>query len=231
MARRELGIAFGVGTLTGALLWGMAACSVGHSGEAPVAEMGDGAATTDGTIESSTVDHFVRNDVANDRTPPPDAPSADAHEAGPPCAGVICNGKCTDATDCSSCTGAPLLCASQGTCLSACAKCADEQSNPLPIECYACDSNHQNPVGTCEPADSGSYCLSGDYFASGGANVYHCGCDGDAGSCPGASQICVPLGVGSFCVTCGEPVQGDAASGAVCKGGGTCSPDTHSCAP
>jgi hypothetical protein len=229
MARRELGIAFGGGMLTVALLWQLAACSIGQSGEAPVSENGGDAG--DATVDTSTADQFVRDASTGDGNLQSDARATnDAHEAGPPCAGVICNGKCVAEADCSSCPGSPLLCKAQRTCLSTCAQCADDQNSEFPIECFACDSNHVNPIGTCGSADPSAYCLSGDYFAAGGTKVYHCACDGDAGSCPGTSQVCVPIGTASLCVTCGEPVPNGSA-GVACKGGGACSPDTHTCAP
>ncbi len=232
MACREFGIASGVGALTAALLWGLAACSVGQSGEQSVSEAGgDDASSVDATMETSTVDRFVRDALVGDGRPTMDAhASADAHEGGAACAGVICNGQCTTDVDCSSCAGSPLLCGSQRTCLSACAQCTDDQNNQFPIECFACDAQHQHPLGTCESSDPGSYCLNGNYFAAGGTSVYHCSCDGDAGSCPGASQICVASGATNICLTCGEPVPGSSA-GLLCKGGGTCDPDTRACAP
>lgn len=93
----------------------------------------------------------------------------------------------------------------------------------MPIECFACDGNHQNPIGTCQPADAGSYCLNGDYVGQyKGGPGYQCGCN-DVGSCPGATQVCVPLGNvdAGFCLTCGEATVGQI-QGAPCKDGGTC---------
>jgi hypothetical protein len=230
MDRRQLTIVFGICALTAMLLWGLAACSVGKSGEAPAAE-GDAASLEDVTVDTLTGDHFTRDSVAADTTPASDAPSgADGQEGGPTaCAGVICNGKCVASNDCTSCVGAPLLCASQRVCLSGCAQCSDGPDSQFPIECFACDSQHANPTGTCEPADASSYCLSGNYFGAAGMNAtYHCSCDGDAGSCPGATQICVPIGATSLCVTCGEPVP-NGSEGAACKGGGVCSPSAYAC--
>ena len=145
-------------------------------------------------------------------------------EAG--CPGVTCNGVCTTARDCRSCAGAPLFCGSTGQCVAGCEGCMDRGGTALPIECYACDSNAQNPIGSCQYNDAGSYCLSGNYqgeYADGGTG-FQCACaDADVASCPGATQVCVPLGFAghSFCLTCGEatigPIQGQP-----CRDGGTC---------
>lgn len=95
----------------------------------------------------------------------------------------------------------------------------------MPIECFACDINHANPIGSCQYDDAGSYCLSSDYAGQyGGQTGYLCTCaDGGVSSCPGATQVCLPLGnVGqSFCLTCGEATVG-AIQGAPCQGGGAC---------
>lgn len=152
-------------------------------------------------------------------------------EAG--CAGVTCNGVCTTAPDCRSCTGAPLLCSSTGECVAGCRGCVDRGGTAVPIECFACDSNGRNPIGTCQYKDAGSYCLSGNYVGeySDGGLGFQCDCvDADVSSCPGASQVCVPLGVAgrSFCLTCGEstigPIQGQP-----CKDGGTCQEGLAQC--
>src|SRR5207302_9310686 len=69
---------------------------------------------------------------------------------GGPCFGVVCNGAClVDASSCTSCDGGPLLCASTHACGAACGACPDR-----PIQCFDCDSNRKNPVGTCEPDDA-----------------------------------------------------------------------------
>jgi hypothetical protein len=100
----------------------------------------------------------------------------------------------------------------------------------MPIECFACDSNHQNPIGGCAYHDAGSYCLSGNYLGQyQGGPGYQCACN-DAGACPGATQVCVPLGnyKSDFCLTCGEttlaPIDGHP-----CMGGGTCQASAAVC--
>ena len=149
------------------------------------------------------------------------ADSADANAVETSCTGPTCNGVCLAATDCRTCSGAPLLCG--GRCVASCQGCADSNDAAMPIGCFACDTSHQNPIGTCQYSDAGAYCLSGNYLGhyQGGAG-YQCECSGVA-SCPGATQVCLPLGNvdASFCLTCGEPTIGPI-QGSPCKGGGAC---------
>jgi hypothetical protein len=154
-----------------------------------------------------------------------DGPPVDG--TGPPpdagCPGLWCNGQCTSAADCRGCSGAPILCRATGTCGADCVSCGD------PVECFVCDINHQNPLGTCEPNDPGSYCLSDNYagvYLDGGQG-YHCGC-GTTPDCPGGDQVCLynVTAATNTCFTCGEaqvPTQG-----AMCKSGGHCNvPKAH----
>lgn len=154
-----------------------------------------------------------------------------APDAGPPpCDGLVCNGQCLHTTDCSTCSGAQLLCAAAKTCVEDCAFCQGDGNIVLPIECYACDSAHANPIGTCESVES-SYCLGGDYFGGPSGTGYHCGCpSGSANDCPGASQVCFNLNGQNLCATCGEPIPLSASGGVSCKTQGTsCNASTHSC--
>jgi hypothetical protein len=184
------------------------ACSVERNGTGEVAEAG--------AQEAAVAD--APADVAADRM-----------ETGP-CTGVVCNGQCLGATDCRSCTAAPLLCPSTGACVPQCAACRDSQGTPRPIECFACNSNLQSPIGTCEYDDAGSYCLNGDYLGHyDGDAGYQCGCS-DVSSCPGATQVCVPLGNrdASFCLTCGEITLAQI-QGQPCKDGGMCQASSATC--
>jgi hypothetical protein len=218
----QRGYVLAVAMVTAASLAGVGACSVGVSGQGPsVVDAGADAATLDSSVilDSGLPDVGVATRDA-------------AGDAGVPCTGVLCNGHCLEANDCSSCTGAPLLCASSHpACVNSCSGCSDTSDQALPIECYACDVQHENPIGTCASASGSAYCLSGNYFGSyeGGAG-YHCGCpSGDAGECPGSSQVCTTIGSAALCVTCGEPVPTDV-TGAPCKvGNTTCNAATHSC--
>jgi hypothetical protein len=211
----------------------VAACSVGVSGEAPADLVADAGA--DVTIDSPTqtdagTDAAPDTGSGNDSaTPMPDASVADASVECD--AGLLCHGQCLGATDCSSCSGATLLCAATRTCASSCDACRDTNDKPLPTECYSCDSNYKNPIGQCAPADATSYCLSGSYFGSyGGGAGYHCSCpSGDAADCPGSTQVCATIGAAKLCVTCGEPTP-MSLSGVACKTSGTsCNPDALTC--
>jgi hypothetical protein len=217
------GSALGLGTL--------GACGSQKNGPAAApdggtADAGDGA-SGEGAVERGPADASDGGPGADAKTEAAaetgaDAPTEAAVEASS-CTGVMCAGQCLQAADCRSCTGAPLLCGATGTCVAACASCQDAHDAALPIDCFACDSNHQNPIGTCQPADAGSYCLSGDYLGQyQGGPGYQCGC-GTADSCPGATQVCVPLGNrgAAFCLTCGESTVGQI-QGQPCKDGGTC---------
>jgi hypothetical protein len=93
----------------------------------------------------------------------------------------------------------------------------------MPIECFACDENRQNPVGTCSYDDPATYCLNGNYGAAGPQRAFRCLCgDGGANDCPGQTQVCAPSpgGVGD-CITCGEIFVTDP-TGLACKDGKTC---------
>jgi hypothetical protein len=149
-------------------------------------------------------------------------------DAGPCDGGLVCNGVCVaGATDCTACSGAPLLCAASGTCGTDCASCPGAS-----IQCFNCDSSRGDPVGTCQPINSSGYCLDeNDYPASPSINYgYHCACpSNDAGDCPGATQTCADLGgifdPGNVCKTCGEA----STDGVACKGGGVCNAATFTC--
>jgi hypothetical protein len=221
-----------LGTLVAVSVTTAVACSVSISGSETAADAGNDAMGSDAASpEANPPD--VRNDTELGDVVLPDASDAGDGSADAACTGVTCNGQCTSASDCSGCSGATLLCAPQHACVSACGACRDSADASMPIECFACDAKHQNPIGTCAPDDAGTYCLNGGYFGSyhGGAG-YHCGCAaGDAGAetCPGASQVCATINNAPICVTCGEPVPTDI-TGMACKAPGTtCNPSAHAC--
>jgi hypothetical protein len=142
--------------------------------------------------------------------------------------GLACNGACIDASDCTGCSGAPLLCAALNGCTSDCSGCAAAGGSAMPIGCVACDESHENPFGTCQPNDPTAYCLGGDYTNAGPAGTagYHCSCS-SAGDCPASNQVCAPTPGGvSLCFSCGEPFS---TSGQPCKGGGSCDPASAAC--
>jgi hypothetical protein len=210
-------------------------------------------------IDGSTVDAIQPDGAAPDARPPADAttdtgasdvasPPGDATTEGgdasqdaggpdspldsapPPCDGLVCNGACLHANDCSACTGATLLCGPTNTCVQQCGSCRDTADAGLPIECFACDSAHAHPIGTCESADS-AYCLGGDYFSGPAGTGYHCGCPtGNASDCPGMEQVCFNVNGQNLCATCGEPIPLSASGGTSCKAQGTsCVSASHTC--
>jgi hypothetical protein len=212
MRLRAVACASGLGGLLA--LAALQACGLGVNG---TDELAPDAASKDGTVE----DVVVRDggDARSD-TGAPDG-----------CSGVTCNGQCMAAPDCQSCPGATLLCGPTKTCMADCAACRDSMNAGLPIQCFACDQNHRNPLGTCQYDDAGAYCLNGFYGGQyvGGADGFRCACDD--GGCPGMTQVCAPLGTfdaGSFCLTCGETTAATI-DGQPCTGGGTCHADQHKC--
>jgi hypothetical protein len=166
--------------------------------------------------------------------PEPEAGAADASDGGPidaACAGVFCNGVCLPDNDCRACPGLPLLCAATKTCGATCSACVEANDAASPIGCFACDSTGLNPLGTCQPDEPTTYCLSGDYFKAyiDGSPGFHCACaDGDAAACPGTNQVCVLAGSQPQCISCGELTTAET-DGAVCGNGMSCSPGDHRC--
>jgi hypothetical protein len=242
-------------TVWGSAILALGACSVDVSGkksaDASVAEtdagLSDASTAADGDAattnlesdaspdrESGVAEAGENNDASSpsDDASPPSGDASASNEAGPPadagCQGVICGGSCLNVPDCSSCPQAPILCGSQ--CVSGCGACADGQGIGKPIECFACDANHANPVGSCQYFDAGSYCLNGDYTAAyHGGNGYRCACK-TLNDCPGPTQICAALGNvgGSFCLSCGE-TSIQSTQGLACKLGGTCHASRAQC--
>jgi hypothetical protein len=222
-----------LGALVTAGLMTAAACSVGVSGSAPESsDGGDDATASEAGLPSDAGPADARADTGVDsgRLKDSGTDSGDgAADAG--CPGVICNGQCTTADDCAGCSGAPLLCAPKHACVSSCGTCGDSADASLPIECFACDTTHQNPIGTCNPDAPTTYCLAGTYFGTyhGGAG-YRCACaDGEAGACPGANQVCTTLGSLELCAACGE-ILPTSIAGLSCKQSGTtCNPTDNAC--
>ncbi|MCC6747605.1 MAG: hypothetical protein IT371_08110 [Deltaproteobacteria bacterium] len=143
-----------------------------------------------------------------------------------------CNGTCVRATNCSSCSGAPLYCRFKNECVSACTTCWTPTTGQLPIECFACRAGARSTMpalGSCEAYSFAGYCLSGDYTQAypGGTGMY-CDCSGTQVSrCPGSQHVCRKASGTDYCITCGE--AGMNTHGLPCKGGGTC--DTASSPP
>jgi len=224
----RLGVVFaGVCFLCTALGLGMlSSCSSQKGGAAPAQDAGPTDAASDRAVDAgppdASGDGAVDADTGVADAVAQDAPLDTGAEASP-CTGVICNGQCLPATDCHACSGAPLLCAPTHTCGTSCAGCQDTNGAAMPIDCFACDMNRKNPLGSCGYDDAGAYCLSGDYLGQyGGGDGFQCTCNTVA-DCPGSTQTCVPLGnLGDkFCLTCGEATIGTI-QGLPCKDGGAC---------
>lgn len=137
---------------------------------------------------------------------------------------VLCGAACVTAVDCEGCKDARLFCAGTRTCVTSCQGCVDPRGAPTPIECFACDRNQANAIGTCQPAGASTFCLNGDYSTAyrGDAGT-HCDCSGnDVSNCPGAQQVCVHVNSTDWCITCGEQSAPSVLQGLSCKGGGAC---------
>jgi hypothetical protein len=208
-----IGIAFALG-----------GCGLDRSGVG-AGDRADATATDAEPVEDATADSDIDVNESDGATPIADAAedgAGDAHDAAidatdsavSPCAsGVVCNGTCTAASTCSGCPGAPLFCAPTRTCMAACATCAEPGGVARPIECFACDAQRANPVGTCEPNDPNVYCLNDLY-----GTAFHCGC-APGGACLSPSQVCTDVGFGvPACRTCGEKLS----DGLACTDGKTC---------
>lgn len=197
--------------MTGAASAGLA-CGALLFGEAPSTE--DAGAPADAASDGPADDGSTIVQVAPDGGALGDAASDGGRPCGPD--GVLCQGHCVRASDCTLCAAAPLLCRSTGACVASCGSCAGS-----PVECFACDLAQKNPRGTCEPVDASAFCLSGDYSKAVAGGGEHCDCSNtNVVNCPGAQQVCLPAGQTDWCVTCGE--TGLQTDGKPCKGGGFC---------
>ena len=205
------------------------ACSLQAGGTQPMPDSSVTDAETDADLDAGdAAGQDAGVEAGQDASANADAGPRDAGPPDAACSGVRCDSQCLDAGDCQSCSGAPLLCGS--TCVSSCSSCHDSQGVATPIQCFACDSNHANPIGTCQHDNPGSYCLSGDYSGQyRGGFGYRCSCN-TVSACPGSTQACVPLGSSNagFCLTCGEATVGSM-QGLPCKGGGACQPAQAAC--
>ncbi len=205
-----------------------AACGLELSGTLVAGESDGGALDASMGLDAAA-DAIVGSDAA-----PPDAYADAAIDAAvdaieepeaappPPCDGLRCGTGCLVATtSCVSCDAGALLCSSSSSCVGDCTACATG-----PIECYACDQNRQNPVGSCQPDNPSGYCLNGIY---GGDNL-HCSCT-TAADCPSPDEVCIPHDPGSIiypgngCYTCGEKDSSHDTSGQTCGTGHACNTD------
>jgi len=161
--------------------------------QGPDAPTAEAAPPTDAAETGTLADAPPETSLVDSPAPPP-------VDAG--CKGLVCNGTCTAASTCAECGGAALLCPGTSTCTSDCTACPGS-----PIQCFACDMNRVNPIGTCQPDDGMAYCLNTNYAgAYAGGQGYHCAC-ALATDCPAETEVCISVGgaPGAFgCFTCGE---------------------------
>jgi len=192
------------------------------------------ASTGDAGVDAgpdATLPDAPRSDAPRSDAPRSDSDAAPLDSTGPlehpsGCQAdeVLCSGICQKGDDCTGCTAASLLCRATRACVKSCATCLTASDKLAPIECFACDSKQNDPIGTCEVNSASSFCLDGDYStAHNGAKGEHCDCsDTLVKNCLSDHQVCVPAGSTDWCVTCGE--AGLSTKGLACKGGGKCDP-------
>jgi hypothetical protein len=155
----------------------------------------------EGSVDSGTGDVTLM-----DTNPPPEETGPDEGadampdvvvDAGADCSATsfTCNGACVDT--CEGCAAGPALCPTTRACGN-CNGCTG-----FDIECFTC-------------GDGGAMqAFCGQTGGQRCGQVPHCACaDGDAGSCPGASQTCDNTGQ---CLSCGEP----GSMGLACNGNGS----------
>lgn len=208
-------VALVIGTFTASSLLSLGACGLDSEGAA-------GDATADvfspdvgvDAIHADVIDGSVLGDGGDgggdsgggDAPVVPDASDADA--GGSSCVAFTCNGQCV--TSCNGCAAGNVACLASREC-GTCATCPG-----APVQCFACSGGA--PAGTCQASASGASCASD---IAGGA----CACPGgDAGSCPGQTQICTGGG-NAACRTCG----GGGTDKKACAGGKFCTEGTGAC--
>ena len=141
---------------------------------------------------------------------------------------MTCRGACVP--DCHACSGLLLACAPLRQCVAKCTQCAN------PIECFACDDQQENPIGSCEPSST-AYCLTGQYkYSLYGTKATHCDCGitspPSAVQCPSAQHACIPVEDTDWCVTCGEtllPPATGTTNTLVCKNNLKCDTTSKVC--
>jgi hypothetical protein len=222
--------------LSGGLVgFGVAACSLGVNGSAPVlsdasmeasveaSSQSDGSA--DGTVPVEDVKQPEDTALSTDAESI-EGSAGDAGDGGDGagcnafnCPGACCGNKCVART-CAGCDVGSLFCTynatipnSNGQCVSSCATC-NAFGNDGGVACFSCASSP--PVGTCQATTS--QCPKD---MNGGA----CACSaGDGGACPGATQVCVSSG-GGTCLSCGQP----GTQGMSCAQGSSCNQTSAAC--
>jgi hypothetical protein len=221
MRRLTVGLACYFGLAVAAA--GFLACSIQNNGiavtaDASVADLGDVAHVVDAP------DAGVLPDVAVDAKAEAAADvQADVQEVPQPtcteqsCGGACCGGQCIPRT-CGGCDAGGIFCPFHagtgdfnGYCVSDCVSC-DAGGIAADITCFSCAG--AGLAGRC--ALNSNECLSAL-----DAGACPCG-SGDAGECPGATQVCAS---GSSCLTCGQA----GTDGQPCANGKGCSGQNATC--
>ena len=175
------GVAFAAGCTVAYAMVHVSGCSLDAEGTAGALDATADAVTADVRIDTTAPDSGADVDV--DATPPDAADAADATETSVDCQALgqfFCGTKCV--TSCFGCAFGNTQCNSTRVCGPDCSACTG-----LPFACFNC--NGGPTVGVC----TGTKC----------AGITDCACaGGDAGSCPGSTQICTGGG-NPACKTCG----------------------------
>lgn len=173
---------------------------IGGSGTASVEAGADGAPI------DATADAIVGVDATPDSTP---ADAADADSGFDPAAciaggGFVCGSTCV--TSCVGCSAGNVACNATRVCGPDCAACPT-----FPYACFDCTGA---PRGICYPMKCDAV-----------MGLVDCACTGgDAGACPGATQICTGGG-NPQCKTCGS----GGTDNKQCGNGRTCKESTATC--
>jgi hypothetical protein len=133
-----LAFAVGMGSLAMGALAVLVDCSVDNGGQGSVGDAGndatnamDAANAADATNPTDTknttdaTDVTMTADTTTDEGAP-DVAVTDAREAASESGSCLrCNGTCIDASDCTSCSAAPVMCGPTSTCVASCLQCND----------------------------------------------------------------------------------------------------------
>ncbi len=222
-----------VGALSSAL-W-MAACGTGSGGTGQVADAAQDvneASTADGAGEGSTAESGADAGVDARADASSDAPSdvlaeGDGNDGGAGCNVTNCGGACCGDKCVSSCTGcaegtsfcpfSTTVPNSNGKCITACAACDSPGFADGGVTCFSCAGG--TPPIMCEPTLA--ECATS-------ASLGACSCaSGDAGSCPGAMQVCSAPDAAApmTCLSCGQ----EGTDGLSCGNGKTCHQASSTC--
>jgi hypothetical protein len=229
MRRSTFAIVIGLSGLLGGF-W-ISACSVNTNGAAPEAsDAAPEASIADSTADAPDKDVVEPTVDAPTETSAPgdagDAGEASAETCTPSnCAGACCGNHCVSRS-CQGCATGSLFCPysttvpnSNGECVASCSSCSALGPGGG-VSCFSCAGS--SPIGSC--VTTVDQCPSDP---NGGA----CRClSGDAGGCPGSTQVCVTFGAGedaatAACLNCGLA----GTQGLRCKSGQSCDQAMAAC--